>query len=199
MSELKEALNIDLPTLLLSILIVVGGLKVVIESVKWFIGQFGIEFKRVRKRNEEHDLLIKTIGRLDEVEKSQTNMIEESKNHNSALKADIDKLTMAMARLNEKFDSMIDKTNATKRADLKDKIAQRYRKYSVDKQWTAMEKEAFIGLIRDYEEHGGENSFVHTICEPESYTWVVVDNDADVPNHTSEVSEEGANTYHEYR
>lgn len=31
-----------------------------------------------------------------------------------------------------------------------------------------MEKEAFEDLIADYEAHGGENSFVHSICKPES-------------------------------
>ena len=62
MGDLKEALSIDLPTLLVSVLVVVGGLKVIIELIKWFINQFGIEFKSVRKKNEEHDLLYKTDG-----------------------------------------------------------------------------------------------------------------------------------------
>lgn len=31
-----------------------------------------------------------------------------------------------------------------------------------------MEKKAFEDLIADYEAHGGENSFVHSVCKPES-------------------------------
>ena len=38
-----------------------------------------------------------------------------------------------------------------------------------------MEREAFNDLISDYEAHGGQNSFVHSICEPESQTWNVID------------------------
>ena len=38
-----------------------------------------------------------------------------------------------------------------------------------------MEKEAFDGLIEEYEEAGGNNSFVHDIVMPESYTWELVE------------------------
>ena len=57
----------------------------------------------------------------------------------------------------------------------KDRISQSYRYYHAKGQWNSMEKEAFDGLIRDYESHGGENSFVHSVCEPESCTWKIVD------------------------
>ena len=39
----------------------------------------------------------------------------------------------------------------------------------------SMEKEALEGLIKQYEEHGGKNSFVHSIVEPEMQKWKVID------------------------
>ena len=41
--------------------------------------------------------------------------------------------------------------------------------------WNHMAKEALEGLIRQYESHGGSNSFVHSIVEPEIQTWKLVD------------------------
>ena len=179
MGDLKEALNIDVPTLIISILVIIGALKVVVELVKWFINQFGIEFKHVRKKNEEHDLLVKTIGRVDELEIVQKHSVEEFREYDSALKKDIEKISGAIDKLFKKIDCMEEKSDATERASLKDRIATLYRKYSVDKSWTKMERESFNGLIRDYEAHGGKNSFVHDICEPESFTWEVTDEDDD--------------------
>ena len=67
------------------------------------------------------------------------------------------------------------KTDDSERAKLKDRIAQAYRKHHESGEWTRMDKEAYEGLIRDYEAHGGKNSFVHDICEPESFTWKIID------------------------
>lgn len=175
MGDLKEVLNIDVPTLIISILVVIGGLKVVIELIKWFVNQFGIELKSVRKKNEEHDLLIKTIGRVDELETVQKHSVEEFREYDNVLKNDIGKISEAIQVLDKKIDCMERKSDATERASLKERIATLYRKYSTDKCWTAMERESFNGLIRDYEAHGGKNSFVHDICEPESFTWKVTD------------------------
>lgn len=182
MGDLKEALSIDLPTLLVSILVVVGGLKVIIELIKWFINQFGIEFKSVRKKNEEHDLLYKTMGRMDELEDIQKKTSENFKKYDDILRSDIEKIRESIDNLTNKIVDMEQKSDATERASLKDRIATLYRKYSTDKCWSDMERESFNGLIRDYEAHGGKNSFVHDICEPESFTWKVTDEDKIVKN-----------------
>ena len=52
------------------------------------------------------------------------------------------------------------------------------RKYSEEEPvpyWNYMEKEALEGLIKQYESHGGKNSFVHSIVEPEMHTWKVIE------------------------
>ena len=38
-----------------------------------------------------------------------------------------------------------------------------------------MEREALEGLIEQYEAHGGKNSFVHSVVEPEMQIWKVID------------------------
>ena len=59
-------------------------------------------------------------------------------------------------------------------ADLKDRIRHHYSVYHSAGQITTMEKESLEDLIKSYEEAGGSNSFVHSVVEPELYTWKVV-------------------------
>lgn len=70
---------------------------------------------------------------------------------------------------------MQERSDTNGRARIKDRIAQSYRYYHAKKVWTNMEKEAFDDLIRSYEFSGWKNSFIHSICEPESCTWKVVE------------------------
>ena len=70
---------------------------------------------------------------------------------------------------------MQDKNDLQEKARLKDRISQVYRYYHKEQKWTSMEKESFSDLIRSYEASGGKNSFVHSICEPESETWEIID------------------------
>ena len=86
-----------------------------------------------------------------------------------------DALTKNINGLAENVNDMQTKNDANDRARIKDRIAQSYRFYHEKKQWTHMEKEAFEDLIASYENSGGTNSFVHSICEPESQTWIVID------------------------
>ena len=58
-------------------------------------------------------------------------------------------------------------------SEIKERIAQSYRDYNKTKQITSMELEALEDLIATYEEHGGENSFVHSKVQKEMYTWEV--------------------------
>lgn len=188
MENVKAIFDIDFPTFIIWILIIIGGVKVVIESIKWVVGQFGIEFKHVRKRNEEHDLLMKTTGRINELENLQKKAVEESKKYDDVLRNDIEKIYESINNLTNKILDMEQKSDATERASLKDRIATLYRKYSTDKSWTEMERESFNGLIRDYEAHGGKNSFVHDICEPESFTWKVIDGEEEKKTNLKEVT-----------
>ena len=88
-----------------------------------------------------------------------------------------DALTNNINGLTTRVHDMQTKNDASDRARIKDRIAQSYRFYHEKKQWTHMEKEAFEDLIASYEAAGGTNSFVHSICEPECQTWIIIDED----------------------
>lgn len=57
------------------------------------------------------------------------------------------------------------------RAELKDCIGERYRRYHAAGKINDMEYEALEDLIEEYEAAGGENSFVHSVVQCEMPTW----------------------------
>ena len=122
-----------------------------------FLATFGIKFEWLEKRKKESNLLKKHDEMLNEI------VVE--------TKATSDKVSV----LGQMIVDMQQKTDASEWAKLKDRISQAYRFYHDRGEWNKMEREAFNDLISDYEAHGGQNSFVHSICEPESQTWNVID------------------------
>lgn len=131
------------------------------------------------KRKQEKDELLKIIySTKEKVDKYAENRI-----HDRAQSFEIQKqLTDGINELSEKIDAMgrrqvelEEKHRKRIRAEMKDKISQLYRYYHEKQAWNDMEREAFNDLIDEYEDAGGSNSFVHTVVQPESYTWKVVE------------------------
>lgn len=112
--------------------------------------------------------------RYEELERHDAD-IAELKQKDEAIETLLEEMQHTIDDLAHKFDDKIAKDDATHRARIKDRISEAYQKYHEKRQWTSMEREAFYDLIKSYEEHGGKNSFVHSTCEPESYTWKVID------------------------
>lgn len=131
------------------------------------------------KRKQEKDELLKIVySTKEKVDKYAENRI-----HDREQSFEIQKqLTNGINELSEKIDAMgrrqvelEEKHRKRIRAEMKDKISQLYRYYHEKQAWNDMEREAFNDLIDEYEDAGGSNSFVHTVVQPESYTWKVVE------------------------
>lgn len=75
----------------------------------------------------------------------------------------------------ERFAQSEAKTNKRVQSDIKEKIAQSYRRYNISKKISRMELEALEDLIDTYENFGGQNSFIHSIVQKEMYTWEVTE------------------------
>ena len=75
----------------------------------------------------------------------------------------------------ERFAQSEEKTNKRVQSDIKERIAQSYRRYDKAKKISRMELEALEDLIDTYENFGGKNSFVHSIVQKEMYTWELDD------------------------
>lgn len=64
-----------------------------------------------------------------------------------------------------------ERNEKSKRTDIKSKIERLYSECSPIQSCTDMQFETLKELIEDYENHGGENSFVHSIVQKEMYKW----------------------------
>ena len=67
-----------------------------------------------------------------------------------------------------------DINSETTRAEIKEKIERIYRECTHEQACTEMQFESLKDLIEQYEKHGGDNSFVHTIVQEEMYKWQIV-------------------------
>jgi len=128
----------------------------VINLIDWFCAKMGIETRWSLKNKQESQM-------INAHEETLNKIVNDVRGTNEKLNV----LSQMMIEMQKKSD-------ASERARLKDRIGQAYRNYHERGSWSEMEKESFEGLIYDYEQHGGENSFIHSICEPESYTWKII-------------------------
>ena len=139
--------------------------KEIIEIVSYWKKKF-----RIRTGfDEDKETLEERIATLEKHDKWQYN--------------EISKISTVVDRIKDEVTLMRKQRDEDKLAEYKDKVGQSYRcykerKYSEEEPvpyWNHMEKEALEGLIKQYESHGGENSFVHSIVEPEMQTWKVIE------------------------
>ena len=122
--------------------------------------RYGIETKSSIEKKNNEETLKQLVNKVSEID---------------VLKQDINDIGNKVDNLTNTISMMQANDNLNKRANLKDRISQSYRYYHERQEWTMMEKEAFEDLIKSYENAGGKNSFVHSICEPESNTWRLID------------------------
>lgn len=168
--------------------------KYISDALEWLlVDKLGIETKAQRKRREEHELLIVTNKELAELKKKHKNDFSTFENNQlnyreqsigiqkeweksqikifNSLSLLADKLDEMQKNTDERFKASEEKQNERVQAELKDKIGDSYRHYHEIGKINDMELEALEGLIKSYENHGGENSFVHSIVQKEMYTW----------------------------
>lgn len=84
-----------------------------------------------------------------------------------------DKLELMQKQTDERFEASEAKTNKRVQSDIKQQIAQSFRRYDKCKKISYMELEALEDLIDTYENYGGDNSFVHSVVQKEMYKWEV--------------------------
>lgn len=157
MNEIKtffELWSIDVTVALLALLFAIQN---IVKLGDWIGDRFGFQSKRSLRSKADKEMLLRHEEKLN------------------LISADVHATKDKVNVLGQMMIDMQNKADATERARLKDRISQAYRYYHEKGTWNKMEKEAFEDLIADYEAHGGENSFVHSVCEPESWTWRLVD------------------------
>lgn len=164
-TEIQKLMELDYRALFTSVVILMVGWVAIKTLLSKFSEATGLEFpwiKRERERNEQISAIDDRINKID----TRVSSIADSV---SNMRSIVENLSSTVTSLEARQD-------ANEAAKLKDRIAEAYRYYHERQAWNTMEKEAFEDLIEAYTQYSS-NSFVHTICEPESATWRVIDQD----------------------
>lgn len=93
MSEIIELTKVNFSSVFIAVFVILIGVKAIISLLEWFITKLGLETKWMRKRREEHDLLIQTSQGLIELQEHHKKDIEHSDRRDEEIASDIKKLT----------------------------------------------------------------------------------------------------------
>lgn len=165
MSAIKELTTLDFSLVFVSVFIILIGIKAIVSLFEWFIEKLGLETKGMRKRKEEHNLLIQTSQGLIQLQEKHEEAVRQSIRHDEIIKADISSLTDKVNEIADTLSVMQKKDNETKLKELKGSLIRYYHKYKDIGEWSKLEKDAFWDLFDDYEKRGGDG-YIHTIVEP---------------------------------
>lgn len=93
MNEITELTKIDFSYVFVAVFVILIGLKAVVSIFEWIIDKIGLETKWMRKRREEHDLLMKTSQNLIILQEQHEKDIKRSDQRDEEITDDIKKLT----------------------------------------------------------------------------------------------------------
>lgn len=81
MEAFTELTNVDFSSLFISVFAVLIGIKAIASLFEWGIEKLGLETKGMRRKREDHELLVKTSQSLLELQERHTKDIEQSITH----------------------------------------------------------------------------------------------------------------------
>lgn len=94
MEPIREFFGIDWKAFGITIFVALLGFQAIIQGLHWFLFEFfGIETKAMREKKEEHELLLSTQQKLQDLESSQRDDEKETHRINKELKECINNLT----------------------------------------------------------------------------------------------------------
>lgn len=163
---MMEQLGVDVPEFvfwIIIIMLIISALKLLWKN----------EISPLLNTIHAIDAKLNKTDRIDSIEKQQQINMESYQRADNELNQRITAISERLDHLCAKLDEKISDDKEVKRGELKDRIRQSYGYYHNQGYITSMELEALKGLINSYEKSGGKNSFVHSIVEPEMYTWEI--------------------------
>lgn len=93
MDAIQELLKINFIYVLTSVIAILIGIKFLMSLFEWVIEKLGLENKWIRRKREEHELLVKTSQNLSDLQKQHTLDMQYSNRRDDEINKDIQKLT----------------------------------------------------------------------------------------------------------
>lgn len=93
MDAIRELFTINFSYVLISVFIILVGIKFAISLFEWIVNKLGLETKWMRQKREEHELLIQTSQNLSALQKKHKEDVARSDQRDEEISYDIKKLT----------------------------------------------------------------------------------------------------------
>lgn len=93
MDAIKELLNINFSYVLLSVFVILIGIKAIVSIFEWIINKLGLETRWMRNKREEQELLIRTSQNLIALQEKHEKDVERSDRRDEEISNDIKRLT----------------------------------------------------------------------------------------------------------
>lgn len=95
MKPIRELTSIDYSSLFLAAFTSLVGLKAAVSLIEWVFDKLGLETKWMRRKREEHDLLMQTSEGLTALQKQYLEYMKHSDDNDAEIRQDIKNLTNA--------------------------------------------------------------------------------------------------------
>lgn len=183
MEMITELFKQDFPSIITGVFVILSAIIAIYTIVGKFSEIIGKPVKWIKSKNDDHALVINTAKELKILQEKHDESVRQSIRHDEIIKDTVLDLSKKVDSLASDLCEMRKIQDDDKLAEYKDKIGRSYRYYNERKYsdklptpyWNEMEKESLEDLITQYESHGGKNSFVHSVVEPEIEKWKVID------------------------
>jgi len=93
MNEITELTKIDFSYVFIAVFVILIGVKLIVSLFEWVVDKLGLETKWMRKRREEHNLLLQTSQNLIELQEHHKKDMERSDQRDEEISCDIKNLT----------------------------------------------------------------------------------------------------------
>lgn len=89
MGDINNLQNIDFSSFLTSVVVIFIAAKTVWSLIEWIFTKCGLEFKWMRKKREDHDLLVATVKSLEALQERHETDVEQSIKHDKAIESEL--------------------------------------------------------------------------------------------------------------
>lgn len=150
MSEIIELTKIDFKSVFIAVVVILIGVKAIVSLFEWIVDKLGLETKWVRNKKAEHELLLETSKKQDNLSDCMNNII----NSVGVLQQKQDEIVTTVNKL-------VDSNQARDEATIEemcDRIGQKTRYYiNVLHGIPEDEYDDFVRLFNAYEGIGGNH------------------------------------------
>ncbi len=92
MDAITELTILDFSSTFISVFIILIGIKAIVSLFEWFVEKLGLETKWMKRKREDHELLIKTSQNLLELQNRHNDDMCKSDRHDAEIQKDLKEL-----------------------------------------------------------------------------------------------------------